>query len=475
MLAKKLLTLSILFITTSCATKNSLTLDEKSNIKIPDEWERSIASNIDLNEKWWEDFNDPILNNYLSTFLDKNIDIEKTMINTRKAKQGAVLSTANLFPSLSGSVNGSETEQNTAGLPPIFSTLFGQNNDEIETFDQKNYNLSLNTQWEIDLWGKLRQGRIASKQQYLSVLYYEDFLRLSLVAEATKLYFSIIEAEQLVNNAIKKSENAEVLFNLYDLRYKKGNISNKAYQQSKILLNASKSDLENKKNILNALKREANVLNRYYPSTNFTVSSTLPDSFPNFASIIPADIIKKRPDLIALQYNLLSTSALNKQALRTLLPTFNVVGSYGTSTNELQDLLKDDFTVWSQGVNLFIPVFNAGKLIANKKIAKSNKEIAMLDFINGVLNAYKEIENYLQADLVSQNTLLRVEENIVSSKQIYESNLREYEMGIITFEETLSASNDYYQNLDLLVGVKKIRLEQRINLILAFGGGFKYN
>ena len=196
MLAKKLLTLSILFITTSCATKNSLTLDEKSNIKIPDEWERSIASNIDLNEKWWEDFNDPILNNYLSTFLDKNIDIEKTMINTRKAKQGAVLSTANLFPSLSGSVNGSETEQNTAGLPPIFSTLFGQNNDEIETFDQKNYNLSLNTQWEIDLWGKLRQGRIASKQQYLSVLYYEDFLRLSLVAEATKLYFSIIEAEQ---------------------------------------------------------------------------------------------------------------------------------------------------------------------------------------------------------------------------------------------------------------------------------------
>ena len=161
--------------------------------------------------------------------------------------------------------------------------------------------------------------------------------------------------------------------------------------------------------------------------------------------------------------------------MRTLLPTFNVVGSYGTSTNELQDLLKDDFTVWSQGVNLFIPVFNAGKLIANKKIAKSNKEIAMLDFINGVLNAYKEIENYLQADLVSQNTLLRVEENIVSSKQIYESNLREYEMGIITFEETLSASNDYYQNLDLLVGVKKIRLEQRINLILAFGGGFKYN
>ena len=299
-------------------------------------------------------------------------------------------------------------------------------------------------------------------------------MRLSLVAEATKLYFSIIEAEQLVKNAEKKNENAEVLFNLYDLRYKKGSISNKAYQQSKILLNSSRSDLENKKNILNTLKREANSLSRYYPSTDFIVSPNLPSSLPEFEAVIPADIVKKRPDLIAQQYNLLSSSALDKQALRTLLPTFNVVGSYGTSTNELQDLLKEDFTVWSQGINLFLPIFNAGKLVANKKIAKSNKEIAMLDFINSVLNAYKEIENYLQADLVSQNTLSRFEENIISSKQIYDSSIREFEMGIITFEETLNASNEYYQNLDLLAGIKKIRLEQRINLILAFGGGFKY-
>ena len=459
---------------TSCASKKTIGLNEVSNISIPDKWEIEIASSIDLNEKWWEEFNDPILNRYLTTFLDKNIDIEKVMLNTRKAKQGAVLSTSNLFPTFSGSINGSESEQNTAGFPPIFSTLFGQNSDDVDTFNQENYNLSLNTQWEIDLWGKLRQGRLASKQQYLSIYYYEDFLRLSLVAEATKLYFSIIEAEQLVKNAEKKNENAEVLFNLYDLRYRKGSISNKAYQQSKILLNSSRSDLENKKNILNTLKREANSLNRYYPSTDFIVSPNLPNSLPEFEAVIPADIVKKRPDLIAQQYNLLSSSALDKQALRTLLPTFNVVGSYGTSTNELQDLLKEDFTVWSQGINLFLPIFNAGKLVANKKIAKSNKEIAMLDFINSVLNAYKEIENYLQADLVSQNTLSRFEENIISSKQIYDSSIREFEMGIITFEETLNASNEYYQNLDLLAGIKKIRLEQRINLILAFGGGFKY-
>ena len=71
---------------TSCASKKTIGLNEVSKISIPDKWEIEIASSIDLNEKWWEEFNDPILNRYLTTFLDKNIDIEKVMLNTRKAR-----------------------------------------------------------------------------------------------------------------------------------------------------------------------------------------------------------------------------------------------------------------------------------------------------------------------------------------------------------------------------------------------------
>ena len=222
-----------------CASQKPIEPNQVLDFDVPEQWEVSISQNLDFDQEWWKIFNDESLNSYLIEFMDENINLEKAMLNTRKAKQASVIATGSLFPSISLNSSAVESEQNTAGFPPFFSTLFGQSSDEVTVFTQENYNLSLGTQWEIDLWGKLRQGRIATKQQYLSAKYYEDFLKLSLTAEASKLYFSIIEAEQVLNNASKKLKNAETIFELYSLRYNKGSISIQAYQQSEIIFNLS--------------------------------------------------------------------------------------------------------------------------------------------------------------------------------------------------------------------------------------------
>ncbi len=458
----------------SCASKKPSNPENIIDIKIPLEWELSISESVNFSEDWWNNFDDKNLSLYMNKFMDENINLEKAMLNTRKAKQASVIATGNLFPSISISSSAVEAEQNTAGYPPMFLTLFGQSSDEVTVFTQENYNLSLGTQWEIDLWGKLRQGRIATKQQYLSVKHYEEFLKLSLSAEAVKLYFSIIEAEQVLNNASKKLENAETIFELYSLRYNKGSISIQAYQQSEIIFNASKSDYNNKRLAVNMLKREARLLVKDYPSTKFLVSSNFPKKIPNIPNTVPADIVKRRPDLIAQQYNLLATNALDKQALLTLFPTFNLTGGFGGSSNDLQELTNEDFAVWNKGLNVFIPVFNAGKLIANKKLAKSNKEIAMLDFINALLTAYKEVESGLDSDLTSNESLDIINQNILLSESIYKTTLEGFIKGSSTFEDAINANNVLYDNLDLKARVEKIRLDQRINLILALGGGFKY-
>ncbi len=458
----------------SCASKNPLNPENIIDIKIPLEWELSVSESINFSENWWNNFDDDNLSLYMNEFMDENINLEKAMLNTRKAKQASVIATGSLLPSISISSGVVESEQNTAGIPTIFSTLLGQSSDEVTVFTQENYNLSLGTQWEIDLWGKLRQGRIATKQQYLSAKHYEEFLKLSLSAEAAKLYFSIIEAEQVLNNASKKLKNAETIFELYSLRYNKGSISIQAYQQSEIIFNATKSDYNNKRLAVNMLKREAKLLVKDYPSTQFLVSSNFPKKIPNIPNTVPADIVKRRPDLIAQQYNLLATNALDKQALLTLFPTFNLTGGYGGSSNDLQDLTNEDFAVWNKGLNVFIPVFNAGKLIANKKLAKSNKEIAMLDFINALLTAYKEVESGLDSDLTSNESLDIINQNILLSESIYTTTLEGFIKGSSTFEDAINANNALYDNLDLKARIEKIRIEQRINLILALGGGFKY-
>ena len=455
-----------------CASQKPIEPNQVIDFDVPEQWEINISQNLDFDQKWWSIFNDDNLNSFVVEFMDENISLEKAMLNTRKAKQASVIATGSLLPSISISSGVVESEQNTAGIPTVFSALLGQSSDEVTVFTQENYNLSLGTQWEIDLWGKLRQGRIATKQQYLSAKYFEDFLKLSLTAEASKLYFAIIEAEQVLNNASKKLKNAETIFELYSLRYNKGSISIQAYQQSKIIFNATKSDYNNKLLMVNTLKREARLLVKDYPSTEFLVNNNFPKKLPSIPNTLPADIVKRRPDLIAQQYNLLANKALDRQALLTLFPTFSLSGSYGSSSNDLEDLTNEDFSVWNKGLNVFMPVFNAGKLIANKRLAKSNREIAMLDFVNALLTAYKEIESGFESDLTSNQALEIINENIVLSENIYNTTFDGFMKGSSSFEDTINANNALYDNLDLKARLEKVRIEQRINLILALGGGF---
>lgn len=455
-----------------CASQKPIEANQVVDFDVPEQWEVNISQNLDFDQKWWNIFNDDNLNSFMVEFIDENISLEKAMLNTRKAKQASVIATGSLLPSISISSGVVESEQNTAGIPTIFSTLLGQSSDEVTIFTQENYNLSLGTQWEIDLWGKLRQGRIATKQQYLSAKYFEDFLKLSLTAEASKLYFAIIEAEQVLNNASKKLKNAETIFELYSFRYNKGSISIQAYQQSEIIFNATKSDYNNKLLMVNSLKREARLLVKDYPSTEFLVNNNFPKKLPSIPNTLPADIVKRRPDLIAQQYNLLANKALDRQALLTLFPTFSLSGSYGSSSNDLEDLTNEDFSVWNKGLNVFMPVFNAGKLIANKKLAKSNREIAMLDFVNALLTAYKEIESGFESDLTSNQALEIINENIALSENIYSTTFDGFMKGSSSFEDAINANNALYDNLDLKARLEKVRIEQRINLILALGGGF---
>ena len=455
-----------------CASQKPIEPNQVVDFDVPEQWEINISQNLDFDQKWWSIFNDDNLNSFVVEFMDENISLEKAMLNTRKAKQASVIATGSLLPSISISSGVVESEQNTAGIPTVFSALLGQSSDEVTVFTQENYNLSLGTQWEIDLWGKLRQGRIATKQQYLSAKYFEDFLKLSLTAEASKLYFAIIEAEQVLKNASKKLKNAETIFELYSLRYNKGSISIQAYQQSKIIFNATKSDYNNKLLMVNSLKREARLLVKDYPSTEFLVNNNFPKKLPSIPNTLPADIVKRRPDLIAQQYNLLANKALDRQALLTLFPTFSLSGSYGSSSNDLEDLTNEDFSVWNKGLNVFMPVFNAGKLIANKRLAKSNREIAMLDFVNALLTAYKEIESGFESDLTSNQALEIINENIVLSENIYNTTFDGFMKGSSSFEDTINANNALYDNLDLKARLEKVRIEQRINLILALGGGF---
>ena len=141
-----LLTLIIL----GCASQKPIEPNQVLDFDVPEQWEINISQNLDFDQKWWNIFNDDNLNSFMIEFMDENISLEKAMLNTRKAKQASVIATGSLLPSISISSGAVESEQNTAGFPPIFSTLFGQSSDEVTVFTPVSYtHLTLPTIYSV--------------------------------------------------------------------------------------------------------------------------------------------------------------------------------------------------------------------------------------------------------------------------------------------------------------------------------------
>jgi len=446
------------------------------NISIPEEWGTISGIEISSKEIWWAEFNDNNLMSFIESFKENNLDLKSSMIGVQNASLASKITSASLLPSIGLQSVGSKSEQNTAGFPPFFQDLFGtQSSGQLTSFEQENYNLSLTAQWEIDLWGKVFNQSLASKMEYLSAKYSQNYYELSLTAEAIKLFYGMVELQKSLERSEVKLKNMTTLYELSYQRFNQGSISEKQLKQVEILVAQTNTEYENIRSGYNGLIRNTKILQSMFPVIESEqIKKDFPESLPAIPSYIPSEIIQRRPDLLSARFALLSSLQKKKVATKQLLPSFNLIGSNGTASNDLNDLLDEDFKVWSGSISLFAPIFNSGRLINNRKLAKNNTEIAMYNYMSKVLAAYAEVETALEMDRIAQIALNESKKIVQATEKIYNITLNEYQQGIVGFEEILSQENRLSDVKIYLAQSEKMRIEKRINLILALGGGFRF-
>jgi multidrug efflux system outer membrane protein len=476
---KKNFSILLLVILAGCANSKYLNGEEvlkPIDISIPEQWETISEIEIPNKEIWWVEFNDKNLMSFIENFQKNNLDLKSSLISVQNAHLASKITSASLLPSFALQSSGNQSEQNTAGFPPFFQDLFGsQNNGQLTSFEQENYNLSLTAQWEIDLWGKVFNQSLASKMDYLSAKYSQNYYELSLTAEAIKLFYGTVELQKSLDWAEEKLKNLTTLYELSYQRYQQGSISEKQLKQIEILLSQTNTEYENIRAGYNSLIRSTKILQSMFPLIeNERIKKDFPGSLPPIPSYVPSEIIQRRPDLLSARFALLSSLQKKKVATKQLLPSFNLIGSNGTASNDLKDLLDEDFKVWSGSISFFTPIFNSGKLINNRKLAKNNAEIAMYNYMSKVLGAYAEVETALEMDRIAQIALNESIKILEATEKIYSITLKEYGQGIVGFEEIITQENRLSDVKIYLAQSEKMRIEKRINLILALGGGFRF-
>ena len=459
---------SLLFFN-SCSTTKTIELKDL-NFEIPKYWSTEISHDREIDSTWLDTFNDEYLERFVQNYKKNNLDLKSLIYNKNIAYQSSIINGAGLLPSVNSSISVDTSLQNFSSFGLDASSLGDQFSNFTINPNSSTSRLGIGLQWEIDIWGRLLNAKKAAKKDFRATEYDLSFLALSSLIRSIQAYFKAVEAYGQFIIAKESYESFQEIRNLVKDRYKKGLKSSLDYRLAETSVSTSKVKLENKNLELGNMKRFLETLIGQYPSSKIEISKTLPSSLPLLEETLPGDLIIRRPDIKSHFLKLESAGYLLAQSKRNLLPGISVSGSAGTATKRIQDILKDENLVWNAGLALSLPIFNSGKLKAASKIEESRMKVIKNNLEKALLTAFSEVEQLLSFEQSLAIQLEAMKNAVNQSLDAYKLSKERYDKGITSLELVLNSQSQYNNIRSQYLTLIRLRLENRLSLLLALGG-----
>ena len=417
---------------------------------------------------WWQRLGDADLTRAIRRTLAKNHDLQAAQARLAAAATQAHLAGAALWPTLDAGGLANRQRNVFVGLPTGFSP---GSEPLANTFSS--FGVNLNAAWEIDLWGRIRKGLGAATAELRATAQDLRGLRQSLAAQTAKAWFAAVEARQQIQLAHTTAASYLETEQQVERRFQRG-------VRSALDLRLARS----RRLTAEALEhfwgeqyeravRQLEVLQGEYPDGRFAVADQLPQLRDPVPAGLPAELVRRRPDLIAAEQRLLAAGFRVDEAQAALYPSLNLNGQFGTTSDRTGDLLDLDFLIWNAAANLLAPIFRGGELRGQVDLAAARENEVIANFAQTALRAYSEVETLLAAD----KHLRRQEESLVaaSTEATTARSLAEdrYRRGVDEFLAVLVAQRSALMIDGQLLSVRRLLLDLRVDLHLALGGGFE--
>jgi len=185
---------------------------------------------------------------------------------------------------------------------------------------------------------------------------------------------------------------------------------------------------------------------------------------------VPADILINRPDLRSAWQEVIAADKSVKVAHKEMFPSLTLTGSLGTQSRAFSDLMSGA-SIWSLASNLVLPIFNAGQLESDMNAAQSRAEQAWINYLQTVLNAFKEVEQALDREALLAGQEIAQQEAVTYAENTAHIFEERYKNGLVSILEYLTAQNTVFDIKSQLLEVRNERLKNRVTLALALGKG----
>ena len=455
-----------LLVSTGCMKVGPDFLGPELDIQMPEAYQHGLAGVVppEPDDRWWEVFGKPQLDQLVEEALRNSLEIKQATARILEVRSQLVQTKADRFPSLH--IDGQAERRQR----PIIGIVPG------ESFSTKTdaYTLSLPASFELDLWGRVARGEEAARADLLQAEENRRTVAQTVVAETISLYLQIESLERRIQIALESIENFRRSLALVESRYKRGLTSVLDVRQARRILAGAEALLPPLREELGMTQQRLSVLLGRYP-TSQPPRTPPEDYFKHLAPVppgLPSDLLLRRPDIRAAEAGLMALNARVGVAKASRFPSITLTGSYGYSSDELDQLVRRESELWSLALGIGQPLFDAGKLKAGQRAAEARYQQGVAQYAKTVLTAFSEVESAL---LIRKEQLERRDRQLkflMEARATQDVAEKRYTRGLVDYLDVLEAQRTRFQAEESVVLVDLAILTNRVALHRALGGGW---
>jgi len=452
---------------------------ERPELQVREHWlhagDNRVQSSTADYRSWWTAFRDPVLDHLVQTAFAQNIPLRVAGARVFEARARLGIAVGERYPQAQqvlGAASYSRESERGPSAPQ---------NDAGVDYDYKLVQTAAAASWEIDFWGKFRRAVESEDSSFLGSIAAYDSARVSLAADVARTYVQIRTLEERLRIARANAEFQRDSLRIADARFRGGATSERDVQQALTQLRSTEAIIPQLETSLRQTVNALCILLGMPPrdmNAMLGEGADIPKVPLDVAAGIPADLMRRRPDIIEAELRAAAQCALIGAAKADLYPSFTLTGTLGFLASDVGRFHLGQIGSWESRTASFGPAFswnvlNYGQITNRVRVQDARYQELLFAYQDTVLRAQREVEDGLTAFLQAQVRLVSLEQAASAARRSADLAVVQYREGAADYTTVLTAQQALLAQEDNLASGRGDLPQGLIAVYRALGGGWE--
>lgn len=444
-------------------------------MELPTDWQVEQGQpGPGIGVKWWTFYGDAKLNVLIEEALQHNADLALALARVDEARALLGESRSRQFPTLDAGVEASRTRASLRTAIPIPPGTQRTNND---------YRATLNTAYELDLWGRLSDASAAARAELLATQAASETVRLVLLTDVIKGYYALRALDEQLAATRRSLATRRESLELQRLQFKRGVISKFAFRKLEAEVEAARAQLPVLELRRSQQETALTVLLGRSPKAIYTgkvavktLANTETTGMPPALVVpagLPSALLLRRPDLVEAEQHLIAANARIGVARAAYFPSITLTGFLGSESTELTNLFTGTAGISQVAVALTQPIWNAGRINAQVDAAHAREQQALLQYQQTIRNAFRDVRDAIVGQIKAREQFDAETRRVVALRDSLRLARLYYQNGIASQLDVLDAERNLLAAELSSSDALRVQRDAVADLFKALGGGWR--